>query len=66
MCILVDNALCPIVQVISEDAKEYETHHQPFGYITSYWSVTGLSATDHNILTTTDEPVFNLPYCSLT
>ncbi|KAJ7411025.1 Glutamate receptor ionotropic, kainate 2 [Pitangus sulphuratus] len=51
--IIAEDTLCPIIQKINKDIKQYETQYGPFGYTSSYWPVAGLSDTAYSPFTMT-------------
>lgn len=50
ICKHAEGAFCPIVQVISEDVKQYWPQYRPLGQTTSDRPPAGLCVSDHNPL----------------
>lgn len=58
ICNLDEGAVCPIIQLITEDVKQYWPWYQPLGAL---WSPAALRV-DHNPLSLTLQPIFNPPH----
>lgn len=63
VCEVAEGSLCPVVQVINEEVKQYWTQYQSLEYTTSYLPPTGLHATYLNLLDPAIKTVFNLHHC---
>lgn len=58
VCKLVEGQLCPIIQFINVDVKQYRTQYQPLGYTTNDCPPAGLHTNDHNHLSPAVQAVF--------
>lgn len=50
VCILAQEALCPIIQVVNEDVKEYQPQCQALWLFASDWRSGGLCPADHSLV----------------
>lgn len=48
ICQLAEVALCAVIQVINQAAKQCWPQRQSLGYTDSYWPPDGLHASDHS------------------
>lgn len=63
---LVKAVLSPIIQVISENIKQFWPQYRTLGCTMSDWPPDGLHVTDHNPLILTVQPDFKPPHCPFT
>lgn len=65
-CQLAERPRCPVIQVISKEAEQRQSHHPPLQHTASNRPSAGPCAADHNPLSLALQPLLNPPHCPLT